>query len=138
MPYLNYKSISDGVDSKIEWTPLYNGPFPAQYQVPTKAPKIPITLGEEMEAILREWHSIRGKSISPEEIQICRETDLAEGIELQAEMAKPVVLKYTYGTPEFWKDWWARKKAKENGEPSIEAKKRKPSAPKSAKQSAPA
>ena len=131
MPYLAYHS--DGVDSKIEWTPLYKGPF----EKPTKAPKIPITLGEEMEAILREWHSARGKSISPEEIQICRETDLAEGIELQAEMAKPVVLKYTYGTPEFWKDWWARKKAKETTEPNIEAKKRKSSAPKSAKQSAP-
>ena len=132
MPYLTYHS--DGVDSKIEWTPLYKGPF----EKSAKAPRIPITLGEEMEAILREWYSARGKSISPEEIQICRETDLAEGVELEAEMAKPVVLKHTYGTPEFWKDWWARKKAKENGEPNRVAKKQKPSAPKSAKQSAPA
>jgi hypothetical protein len=135
MPYLNYHSSYDGVHSKIEWTPLYKGPFPK----PPRCTKIPLTLGEEMEAILREWHSVRSESISPEEIQICRETDLAEGIELQAEMAKPVVLKYAYGTPEFWKDWWARKKAKEaNGEPKSESKKQKPSAPKSAKQSAPA
>ena len=137
MPYLNYKSISDGVDSKIEWTPLSKGPFPKQQ----KAPRIPLTLGEEMEAILREWHSKRGESISPEEIQICRETDLAEGIERETEMAKPVVLKYTYGTPEFWKDWWARKKAKEaaGGESNSPVpKSKKSSAPKSAKQSAPA
>lgn len=138
MPYLNYKSISDGVDSKIEWTPLSNGPF--SKATASKSPKIPLTLGEEMEAILREWHSARGESISPEEIQICRETDLAEGIERETEMAKPVVLKYVYGTPEFWKDWWARKKAKEaaGGEPIPVSKSKKPSAPKSAKQSAPA
>ena len=145
MPFLDYNN--DGVVSKIEWTPLSKVVKP---QPPLQErDKIPITLGEQTEANIREWYATYGGSISPEEIEICRNIDIENAEEHKREMNTPVVLKYEYGTPEFWKDWWAKKKAKESKEsiekepkekksktkePSTESKKQKPSVPKSAKQ----
>ena len=144
MPFLNYNN--DGVISKIEWTPLSKE---VQPQAPlNEMYKIPITLGEQTEANIREWYATYGGSISPEEIEICRNIDIETAEENKREMNTPVVLKYEYGTPEFWKDWWAKKRAKEAKEGtestakkltkvsklSSESKKQKPSVPKSAKQ----
>lgn len=141
MPFLNYNN--DGVISKIEWTPLSKEVQP-QAPLDTRLYKIPITLGEQTEANIREWYATYGGSISPEEIEICRNIDIETAEENKREMNTPVVLKYEYGTPEFWKDWWAKKRAKEakeGTEPtakvpkvSSESKKQKPSVPKSAKQ----
>ena len=48
-----------------------------------------ITLGEQMEEALTEWYNDLGKSVPPEELQICRETDAIEHKEyLKAEKAE--------------------------------------------------
>jgi hypothetical protein len=104
MPFLTYTN-EDGVISKIEWTPLSN-----TVESPKKflKKKIPLTLGEEVEAGLKEWYFALGKSVPPEELQICKDMDLVVETVVEVKPPKPV-----YGTPEFWKDWWAKKKAKE-------------------------
>ena len=119
----------------IAWSP---GKEPEKPYVADPCPKFAITLGEQMEEALREWYAKEGKSPPQDELEICRQTDAAEAKEFDKlyALAKP---KPVYGTPEFWKDYWARKKA---GlvKPSKQetAKKQKSSDPKSAKSSAPA
>ena len=85
--------------------------MPATFQAPSK--KVAITLGEEMEEMLTEWYGNLGKSVPPEELQICREADAIEHQEylLRVAMEKPAQI-YEYGTPEFWKDHWKRKAEK--------------------------
>ena len=74
-------------------------------------------IAAEMDALMREWYANLGQTISPEELKICREIDLAEVVAAAAAetawaaaAAKPV-----YGTPEFWKAHWAKKKAAGTG-----------------------
>ena len=81
--------------------------------VPKKVPAYvyKTQIAAEMDALMREWYANLGQTISPEELKICREVDLAEvaaaaAVEAAAANAKPV-----YGTPEFWKAHWAKKKA---------------------------
>ena len=120
-------------------------------------PKVPpvLTFGQEIEEAVRTWYRVRNMPIPPEELRVCREIDAIEEAEYKKLTAEPAKPKPVYGTPEFWKDWWAKKKAKnecqsqategsltgansstrkEAGETSVEPKKRKPSVPKSAKQ----
>jgi hypothetical protein len=111
MPFIDYKD-ENGVVSKLEWTPLKEVAF-----VPLKGVKIPppMTFGEEVQSLVREWYNDRNMPIPPEDIQACREMDIIQSAENKkiAESAASVVPKPVYGTPEFWKDWWAKKKAKE-------------------------
>jgi hypothetical protein len=143
MPFLDHKD-ANGVISKIEWTPLAEV-VPIKYK---NTPKlvIPGTLGEEVEELVREWYSNRGMPVPPWEIQACRKIDKAE--KAAAEEAEAVAAatptKPIYGTPEFWKDWWAKKKAKEAAAiaagtasaeaPKVKSAQQKPSVLKSAKQ----
>ena len=109
-------------------------------------PKFAITLGEQMEEGLTEWYAALGKSVPPEEIQICRDVDAEAAVAtITAEMEALTIVsqpqKPVYGTPEFWKDYWARKKAgliPEKANKPAPAKKQKSSGPKSAKSSEPA
>ena len=144
MPFLDY--IDDnGVVSKVEWTPLKEVEM-----VQTKEIKLvlPMTFGEEVEELVREWYSNRNMPIPPEELQACREIDIIQSAQNKKEAETPVVSKPVYGTPEFWKDWWAKKRAKEangdepkntgskkseNSNNKNELKKQKPLVPKSAK-----
>lgn len=69
-------------------------------------------IAAEMDALMREWYANLGQTISPEELKICREIDLAEVAEaLRLEVAAVAAKKPVYGTPEFWKAHWAKKKA---------------------------
>ena len=69
-------------------------------------------IAAEMDALMREWYANLGQTISPEELKICREIDLAEVAEaLRLEAAAVASKKPVYGTPEFWKAHWAKKKA---------------------------
>ena len=81
---------------------------------PPPCPKFAITLGEQMEEALAEWYAALGKSVPEDEIQICRDTDAEAAAELATEKMAALTIapaKPVYGTPEFWKDYWARKKA---------------------------
>ena len=70
-------------------------------------------IAAEMDALMREWYANLGQTISPEELKICREIDLAEvAAAAAAETAwAAAAAKPVYGTPEFWKAHWAKKKA---------------------------
>jgi len=91
----------------IRWTPNLEPqtPFAAEFRF-TRA----TTLGEQAEEALREWYAASGKSVPQDEVEICRGIDAVESKEFErlctANKPKPV-----YGTPEFWKDYHARKKA---------------------------
>ncbi len=101
--------------------------------------RIPITLGEEVDAALAEWYGTRGLPIPPEEVGIgakidaeeaarhaeeARMADLAargvmEEVDEETgevkEVAAPAGTKPEFGTPEFWA--WARKRrAEKNAE----------------------
>ena len=92
----------------IAWKPGAGPEKPHAHPVP--CPKFAMTLGEEMEEALIEWYGKEGRSPPQDELEICRQTDAAETkeFELLYATAKP---KPVYGTPEFWKDYHARKKA---------------------------
>jgi hypothetical protein len=78
------------------------------------APFLALTKGQEVEELIREWYTTRNLPIPPEEIQICRNIDIEEAAAFKKFMEKPIDIKPAYGTPEFWKDYWAKKKAKES------------------------
>ena len=137
MPYLDYTN-ENGVVSKIEWTPLSEKPIKPSTTPLGRAP----TLGEEVETLMRDWYKPRNMTISPSEIQACRQIDIDEAAQQKKDAAIVAPTPFTYGTPEFWKDWWAKKRAKEALEPGVEPKAKPkpktPRVPKSAKQTAPA
>ena len=74
-------------------------------------------IAAEMDALMREWYVNLGQTISPEELKICREIDLAEVAAAAAAEAAwaAAAAKPVYGTPEFWKAHWAKKKAAGTG-----------------------
>ena len=87
---------------------------PQEQILPTFHP-FPITLEEEVTAAVIEWYTSRGLPVPPEELAACKGIDAQQMAEyneilatVEATPPKPV-----YGTPEFWKDWWAKKRAKE-------------------------
>ena len=129
MPFLDLTD-ENGVVSKIEWTPLAETNFDR-----AALPKCPpvLTFGQEIEEAVREWYRLRNMPVPPEEIQVCRDIDAIEEAEYARLTAEPAKPKPVFGTPEFWKDHWAKKKAKEANQTNLEVKKRKSSAPKSAK-----
>jgi hypothetical protein len=110
-PYTKMKFVPCNFENgkkMIRWNPGKGPEMPHVHPVP--CPKFAITLGEEMEEALIEWYAKEGRSPPQDELEICRQTDAIETKESERlyTMAKP---KPVYGTPEFWKDYWARKKA---------------------------
>jgi hypothetical protein len=91
----------------------------------------PITLEEEVLAGVIEWYMARGLPVPQEDLDACKGIDAAAAAATKAEMAAPAPPpKPAYGTPEFWKEWWAKKRAKEAaareaGEPIPEPKPKK-------------
>ena len=87
----------------------------------------PITFEEEVTALVIEWYTSRGLPVPPEDLEACKGLDKQRQAEFDAMIgsSEVPVEKPVYGTPEFWKDWWAKKRAKEasaaaaaaNGEP---------------------
>ena len=68
-------------------------------------------IAAEMDALMREWYANLGQMISPEELKICREVDYAEIVEAERiEAAALAARKPVYGTPEFWKVHWEKKR----------------------------
>lgn len=95
-------------------------------------------IAAEMDALMREWYANLGQTISPEELKICREIDLAEVAAAGAALAAAAAAaaKPVYGTPEFWKAHWAKKKAAAAGTgcpPKVAKAKQTPATPECAK-----
>jgi hypothetical protein len=131
MPFIDI--IEDGVVSKLEWSPNPSTKFNRKKEAKV-APVL--TFGQEIEEAVREYCLMRNMPVSPEDLQVCREIDGIEEAEYKKVAEAVTVPKPTYGTPEFWKDWWAKKKAKEaegSTPANSQAKKQKSSVPKSAK-----
>ena len=86
---------------------------PKNFVIKQKARVYTTVLATQVEEILRECHTEHGTTMSAEEYAACREIDAVEAAEAlridraaAAAAAKPV-----YGTAEFWKAYWAKKKA---------------------------
>jgi hypothetical protein len=111
------KLTSDaGAVSNVESAPLPKKKFVIKKKavdVVVAVPSLALTKGQEVEELIREWYTTRNLPIPPEEIQICRNIDIEEAAAFKKFMEKPIDIKPAYGTPEFWKDYWAKKKAKE-------------------------
>jgi hypothetical protein len=98
---------------EIKWTP---NPAPEPWPKVKKSPwktKIAVTLGEQVEENIREWCAAQGIPVPPEDLAMCKEIDAAAARELAKDLAQPpaAVEKPSYGTPEFWKQYWAKKNA---------------------------
>jgi hypothetical protein len=68
---------------------------------------------EEVATAVLEWYQSRGLPVPPEDLEACKglakeREDYWKEIDAMCEKMKP---KPEYGTPEFWKDYWAKKKA---------------------------
>lgn len=74
--------------------------------------RTPITFEEEVTAAVIEWYKVLGQPVPPADLEACKGLDLAREKEAQ-QITAQTTAKPEYGTPEFWKDWWAKKKAKE-------------------------
>ena len=116
MPYIALKT-PEGTSEMIEWSP-YEKPK-AKFRFKRSKSSAETTnvysIDEEAIHILKEWyatHNLQGPS--KEEIDACRGSDALMETAHQEQMAAPLPsTKPAYGTPEFWKDWWRKKKAKE-------------------------
>jgi len=87
--------------------------FQPKYQYPKYNPN-PITFEEEVTAGVIEWYMARGLPVPQADLEACKGLDAAAAAEAATEAAKPPPPpKPAYGTPEFWKEWWAKKRAKE-------------------------
>ena len=131
MPFIDI--TEDGVVSKLEWAPNPSTKFNRKKEAKV-APVL--TFGEEVEEAVRKWYHLRNMPVPPEDLQACREIDGIEEAEYKKVLATVAVSKPTYGTPEFWREHWAKKKAKEaedSKQTKGESSKQKSSAPKSAK-----
>ncbi len=82
------------------------------YQYPNYN-KNPITFEEQVTANVIEWYMNLGLPVPQEDLDACRGIDAEDKALRAVEEAKPIVIKPAYGTPEFWKEWWAKKRAKE-------------------------
>jgi hypothetical protein len=96
-------------------------------------------LATQVEEILREWHAEHGTTMPAEEYAACREIDAVEAaealsIERAAAAAAAAAAKPVYGTAEFWKAYWAKKKAGGSGPTTGVVKKQTPVTPKCATQ----
>ena len=116
MPFLELRSPGSNVVEMIEWTP-YEQPkkkFRFNKAKPQHEQQNPYSIDDEAVAILTEYYALRGLKPSAQEIADCRGVDAVTQAEHETQMAAPPPpIKHVYGTPEFWKDWWSKKKAKE-------------------------
>ena len=110
---LNFMPAVFKAMEEIKWTPNpAPEPWPKAKKTPWKT-KIAVTLGEQVEENIREWCAAQGIPVSPEDLALCKEIDAAAARELAEDLGKPpaAVEKPAYGTPEFWKQYWAKKNA---------------------------
>lgn len=68
-------------------------------------------LATQVDELLREWYANLGEPVPPDELRVCREIDAVEAAEaIRMEAAAIKESKPVYGTPEFWKAYWIKKR----------------------------
>jgi len=82
---------------------------------------IPVTIAQEVLYSVKEWYRLKGVPVPKEDMDACllmlkEEQEEAERVQkqLQEWVENPPPsspIKAEYGSPEFWKDYWAKKKA---------------------------
>jgi len=87
--------------------------FTRQRGVTMERPKHPYTYEEVVMDSIFEWYMSRGMNVPPEDLEACRGIDREIQEQHLADMERVVETKPVYGTAEFWKQWWQKKKAKE-------------------------
>lgn len=114
------EKLADGTIRKISWKPPQNpiGNFPP----PPKAKKEPTCLEEEVWELVQEAYRQQGKGVPASEAKIlldeikkakaAKEKEAKELMEAAKNAPlNPVIGKPEYGSPEFWKAHWEKKKA---------------------------
>ena len=105
----------DGRHLKITWCPniVQESEKIAPIQTSDLCSATPILQSEEVWELVKEWYKAKKTMIPIAEVKACKEAiekekeDKLKPIELVAS----VPMKPEYGTPSFWADYWAKKKA---------------------------
>ena len=84
-----------------------------KYIMDIPRPKIVITYRDQVIDNIYEWYMSQGKHVPPEDLEACREIDkeITETHLLDLDTTTKADTKPAYGTPEFWKMYWQKKKA---------------------------
>ena len=101
----------DGEETWVTWTKLPPGPPAAPFSKGTSC----TSQTDDIEEAVREWYENQCKpvpSTDSEWITIFRSMELAERAQWEKECGEPSQpVKATFGSPDYWKDYWAKKKA---------------------------
>ena len=100
--YFDMAAVDEWPACKIPWKPNPPGKY-----LPIETPRPPITLAQEVLLSVQEWYSSRGLPVPKEEAEACEIASKPEEDPPPKEQEE----KPAYGTPAFWKAYWAKKKA---------------------------
>lgn len=105
--YLKF-TPEEGDPYEIPWT------LPADSYVPRPiSTKRTPTPAEEVMALVQEYYRAQGKGVPAADMMACLENIKQEKKDVAAEESRPFVApKAEFGSPEYWKDYWAKKRAK--------------------------
>jgi hypothetical protein len=74
-----------------------------------------MTFAEQVIANIKEWYRVLGQSVPKEDLEVCEQVKKEEEDkhkEFQEYLASPYVPpKAQFGSPEYWKAYWEKKKA---------------------------
>ena len=98
MPSIPYLKTSELYGEVVNWTPYIKPKFRIKRLVKYVEPA-----NEALENLL-EYYRLKGLVAPPGEVEACKQF-----LE-PAQLCVSAPLKPVYGTPEFWKDYWKKKK----------------------------
>lgn len=80
-----------------------------KYKMDIPRPKVVLTYRDQVIDNIYEWYMSRGQNVPREDLEACRDIDREV---METHLLNPEVnSKPAYGTPEFWKMHWQKKKA---------------------------
>jgi hypothetical protein len=102
--YFTMAATDEWPACKISWKPNPPGKY-----FPIETPRPPITLAQEVLLSVQEWYSSRGLPVPKEDVEACELACVPPPP--PEEVTRQQEEKPAYGTPAFWKAYWAKKKA---------------------------
>lgn len=134
--FLHRVDPETGKITEIAWTsPAKTSPLTVKRHTLSEE-FLPRTIAQEVWYLVKEWYRVRGIPVPPSEEKECLEAIEKEAVDAGAPPPPSEPLppsKPVYGTPEFWKAWWAKKKAKEAAAAAAAPAETAPAAPKPVK-----